>query len=99
VREAGRVGYPVAIVKDRKDAGVVEKARFPEDFEAPQGGLRDREGGSAIPDHGGARRVLDGRLGPLDVLGEILAALAVDHLVAIAVAADLVPPASNVPDE
>src|SRR6266851_3529004 len=89
----------VPIVSDGEDAGVVQEAGLPENLQAPESLPDHGERGGAVPDHGHAGGVLDRGLGLLQILGELQARLAVDHLVPIAVAGDFVASASDVLDE
>src|SRR5262249_14563871 len=94
-----RARTAVAVVQDRKRAGVVPESLLHQDLERPRLPRPDRKIRRAVADDRRADEVLEPTLGTADVLAKFFGRQPVDALVPIAVAGDLVTATRDRPDE
>src|SRR6185503_18401680 len=91
IRDARRAGLPVSVVKDRVGARVIAESLLEQDLVGPALSLADRKIRRPIAGDGIADGVLDPRFGLADVGPEFAWTQAIDIVVPVSMARDLVP--------
>ena len=94
-RKAGCFGEAVVVVSNGKNAGVVAKAQFSENFQRPEGLFCNRIGWSSVANDFNMGQILQNLLCPFDIFFKFLWCLSRNTFMSVTVASHFMPSCMN----